>query len=350
MSQKTAETFTTSRRRFLQGLTMLSVGAGTLLRSGDARAAVDAARDVARADIVWPEMTHRELGRTGWKASRLVFGCGAALSDRRRDSLLDAAFDAGINVFDVGFRGYYGDAETNLSPFLKKRRDQVFLISKAIPSSDIEPNQSLSLQERRDAAAAWARLMDASLKELQVEHVDAYYLMASNNVDLVGSEEIQRTFEKAKQAGKVKHLGLSTHQNAERVLDAAVRTGTYSLATIAITPAGWYDWADKSTLAGSKRMADLQPVLARARGAGVGLIGMKAGRYLAGRKFLGWGKPDAFDDYYAADLLNSELSPFQRSYAFVLAHGLDAVNADMQSLAHLQENVAAAVGSSRYFA
>jgi aryl-alcohol dehydrogenase-like predicted oxidoreductase len=348
VSQKIAETSATSRRRFLQALAMLGVGGRTLLRSGDARAALDAAREGVRAGSVWPEMSYRTLGRTGWNASRLVFGCGAALSGGRRDSLLDAAFDAGINVFDVGFRGYYRDAETNLAPFLKKHRDRVFLISKAIAARP-EPNQQLSLQERRSAAETWTERMDASLRELGVDHVDAYYLMASNNVDLVGGDEIRRAFEQAKQAGKLKHLGLSTHQNAERVLEAAVQTGTYDLAMIAITPAGWYDWADKAILKDSKPMADLQPVLDRARAAGIGLIGMKAGRYLAGRKFLGWGRPAAFDEHYSADFLNSGLSPYQRSYAFVLAHGLDAVNADMQSLEHLQENVAAAVGSSRYF-
>jgi len=295
-------------------------------------------------------MTHRALGRTGWKASRLVFGCGAALSRQPRDELLEAAFDAGINVFDVGFRAYYGDAEKNLAPFLKRHRDEVFLISKAIASRDIEPNQPLSAQQRKQAAASWAQRMDESLRELRVDHVDAYYLMASNNVDLIGSDEIQSVFQKARQAGKVRHLGLSTHQNAQNVLDTAARTGAYGLAMIAITPAGWYDWADKGILKDSKPMADLQPVLARARAAGMGLVGMKAGRYLAGRKFLGWGKPDAFDEYYSADYLKSGLSPYQRSYAYVLAHGLDVVNADMQSLAHLQENVGAAVSSSRHFA
>ena len=80
------------------------------------------------------------------------------------------------------------------------------------------------------------------------------------------------------------------------------------------------------------------------------LVGMKAGRYLAGRKFLGWGKPNAFDSHYEAALLESGLSPFQRSYAYLLAHGLDAVNADMQSFAHFEENFRAAAESSRYFA
>ena len=34
----------------------------------------------------------------------------------------------------------------------------------------------------------------------------------------------------------------------------------------------------------------------------------------------------------------------------MLAHGLDAVDADMQFLTHLRENVVAAVSSSDYFA
>ena len=52
----------------------------------------------------------------------------------------------------------------------------------------------------------------------------------------------------------------------------------------------------------------------------------------------------------ADGILDAGLSPFQRSYAFVLEHGLDAVNADMQVFAHLQENVAAAAGADRLFA
>ncbi len=227
-----------SRRRFLQGLAMLAVGGRTLLTSRDARAAVDAVREVARKAVEWPEMPRRTLGRTGWEASRLVFGCGAALSRQRRDDLLEAAFDAGINVFDVGFRGFYRDAEANLAPFLKRRRDSVFLISKAFPSRDIEPGQRLSAATLRQAAATWSERLDASLRELGVEQVDAYYLMAANNVSLVGSDELRAAFEKAKQAGKARHFGLSTHQNAQAVLETATRSGAYDLAMVAVTRAG----------------------------------------------------------------------------------------------------------------
>ncbi len=339
-----------NRRRFLQYLAMLSVGGRALLRSRDAKAAVYAAKGSVGAETAWPDLPRRKLGRTGHDASLLVFGCGAALSRRRNDELLNAALDAGINVFDVGTRRYYKDAEQNLAPFLKRARDRIFLISKAPVYLDAEPADAITLAQARSAAAMFHELLDESLGELDVEHVDAYYLMASHNPSIVRNDEIQGAFQKAKQAGKVTHLGLSTHQNAQRVLETAIETGWYDLATIAITPAGWYSWADKGILEGTKPMTELRPLLSRARESGIGLVGMKAGRDLAGRKFIGWGKPDAFDEYYGEVLKRSELSPFQRSYAFVLAHGLDAVNADMQSLAHLRENVSAVASSSEYFA
>jgi len=337
-----------NRRRFLQALAVLGAGGQTLLRSRDVRAAVDAARTVASIDR-WPEMPKRTLGRTGFEASRLVFGCGAALSRGPKNDLLNNALDAGVNVFDVGFRPYYRDAEENLAPFVKKVRSKIFLISKAYAEIDIDPDDKVSPAQARHAANSWSKALDGSLKELKVDHVDAYYLMAAYNPSLVASHEILNAASKAKRAGKISHLGLSTHQNAQKVLAAAVKTGQYSLAQIAITPAGWYDWDDKGILPNSPPMKDLRAELDKARAAGIGLIGMKAGRFLAGRKFMGWGNPKAFDEYYDESFMNSGFSPFQRSYAYVLEHGLDCVNADMQQLPHLAENFAAAATSGKYF-
>ena len=340
-----------NRRLFMQYLAMIGVGGRALLRTGDARAAVYAAKGAGGAKTAWPAMTYRKLGRTGWNASRLVMGCGATLMFREKDALLNAAYDAGVNVFDVGYRGYYRNAEEHLAPFIKKVRDNVFLISKAPADLDAEPNQIVTAAQAKQAAKLWGERMDGSLKELRVDHVDAYYLMASYNPSLIESEEVYRVFQDAKQAGKVSHLGLSTHRNAEKVLLTAAKTGRYDLAMIAITPAGWYDWESRGILEGTKPMSDLEPVLDEVRESGMGLVGMKAARYLAGLPFVGWfDKPDAFQDYYDKELLAAPLSPFQRSYAFVLAHGLDVVNADMSTFAHLEENVAATVGSPTYFA
>ena len=338
--------FPTTRRRVLQWLALLGLGGGEITR-----AAAALAESAGSAEDAWPEMTYRTLGRTGYRGSRLVFGCGAALMFWGKDDLLNQAFEHGVNVFDVGTSSYYRNAEANLAGFAKKHRDQIFLISKGRVDLDIAPGDELSPAQCRTAARNWASALDTSLSDLATDHVDAYYVMAVNNVSLMRSEEMYEAFLAAQKAGKVDHWGVSTHENAQAVLDAAVDTGWYALAQIAITPAGWYDWGNKGVLAGSKPMTRLRPSLDRAREAGIGLIGMKAARHLAGR-WLGFGpdRPAAFDEFYTPGFREASLSSFQRSYAYVLAHGLDAVNADSQSLAHLHENCIAAATSERYFA
>ena len=48
--------------------------------------------------------------------------------------------------------------------------------------------------------------------------------------------------------------------------------------------------------------------------------------------------------------MSANLNEFQRSYAFVLEHGLDAVNADSQSFDHLEQNFVAAATAQQYMA
>jgi aryl-alcohol dehydrogenase-like predicted oxidoreductase len=330
----------------VQLLALLGVG-GTEL----ARAATALAESEGRAADLWPDMTYRTLGRTGFNGSRLVFGCGAALMFRRRDELLAEAFAHGVNVFDVGTSAYYRNAEANLAEFAKRNRDKIFLISKGLVGIDVAAGDELTAEQQRTAARNWTTALQQSLTDLKTDHVDAYYVMAVNNVSLIRSEPMHEAFLTAKKAGKVDHWGVSTHQNAQAVLAAAAATGWYSLAQIAITPAGWYDWNEKRVLTDLQPMAGLRPALDKARAAGIGLIGMKAGRYLAGA-LMGFGpdRPAAFDAHYDAKFLATPLSPFQRSYAYVLAHGLDAVNADSQSMPHLRENFIAAATSERHFA
>ena len=341
----------TNRRSFVELLTLLGVGGGALLRTRDVRAAVNTAQEAADkmpGAAPWPGMTYRTLGRTGFRASRLVYGCGAALAGRPNDRLLNVALEAGVNVFDVGYSGYYRNAERNLASFAKAHRNEIFLISKA--PVNVGADDEVTTEVAKEAARAWSMLLDKSLTELDTEHVDAYYQMAANNPAVVRAEELRRAFEDAKAAGKVSFLGLSTHENAQQVLEAAIDTGWFDLAMIAITPAGWYDWNKRQILSESDDMAHLAPLLARARKAGIGLVGMKVGRLLAGRRWGGGANGKVFDGYYDEALLAADLSDFQRSYAYVLAHGLDVVNADIQDYAILKENFVAAATSERYFA
>lgn len=338
----------TNRRTFMRYAAMIGVGGQALWQSRNLHAAVAAAQDAAPGAEPWPAMAYRRLGRTGHNASRLMFGCGAALSRRPNDRLLELALERGVNVFDVGSRQYYGNAERNMAGFLKGHRDDVYLISKALTNVDIGPHEAVSAEQARQAARTWSEMLDASLADLGVDHVDAYYQMGANNPTVVAAEELYRAFQDAKAAGKVSHYGVSTHENTANVLDAAVDSGWYDLAMIAITPAGWYDWEAKDILAGTPNMAALRPQLDRAREAGVGLVGMKVGRLLAGSYWLGRGNANAFDEHYDQALLNAPLTAFQRSYAYVLEHGVDVVNADIQSYGILKDNYAAAATAHEY--
>jgi aryl-alcohol dehydrogenase-like predicted oxidoreductase len=296
-----------------------------------------------------PSMTYRKLGRTKFMSSRLVFGCGAALVGGRAVRLLDRAFEAGINHYDTGSNIAYRGSERHLAPFLKEHRDKVWIVSKAPVPVRLKPGDTITLKKAQWAARFWTSQMDGSLQNLQTDHVDAYYLMGVEHPSLVKSEELYTAFLKAKAAGKVDYFGLSTHKNAQEVLEAAIDTGWYDLAMIGITPAGWYDWSTKGLVEDTPMLDELQGLLKRAREKGIGLIGMKTVRYLAPMWVAGRGDPSAFDDVYDEKYMASPFNPFQRAVAYALEHGLDVVNADMQNFKHLEENIVAASTSHEYF-
>jgi aryl-alcohol dehydrogenase-like predicted oxidoreductase len=292
-------------------------------------------------------MPYRKLGRTNFLCSRLVFGGGAALMGGKAVRLLEEAFGAGVNFYDIGSNAFYKGSERAFAPFLAAHRGDIWVTSKAPlrPVDGHEAGQPLTVAQGKLLADYWSGLLDASLADLGTDHVDAYYLMGVGEPEVVRCEELHAAFLKAKQAGKVDHWGVSTHKNAQQVLDAVIETNWYDLAMIAITPAGWYDWDSKSLLPGTPAMVALQPTLQRARDAGIGLVGMKAARYLGGKDLQ-----NAFDGHYTEKVLQSGLSPWQRAYAYVLAHGVDVVNSDMQNFAHFKQNLAAVQRSAELFA
>ncbi len=337
------------RRKFIKLLLGVSVGGQTLAHGISSGAGMPVRNYGFSSLQEQPAMSYRLLGRTQFKSSRLVFGGGSALVGGRAVRLLDRALEAGINHFDLGSNVVYRGSERSFAPFLKKNRDKVWVASKAPVPLRLKPDDSVSVTQAQNAAEGWTRLMEASLKELEVDSIDAYYLMAVNNPALVKCEELYNAFLAAKKAGKVSFFGLSTHKNAQKVLEAAIETGWYDVAMIGITPVGWYDWDTRDLVPGSKTQVELRRLFDRARAASIGLIGMKTVRHLAPKTALGKGDITAFDSVYENKFLESPLNPFQRAYAYVLDHGMDVVNADMQNFAHLEENIVAAATSLKYF-
>jgi aryl-alcohol dehydrogenase-like predicted oxidoreductase len=124
-------------------------------------------------------MPYRKLGRTNFMCSRLVFGGGAALMGGKAVRLLNTAFDAGVNFYDLGSNAYYKGSERAFAPFFAAHRGTIWVTSKAPlrPVDGYEPGKPLTVQQGRFLADYWTGLLDASLADLGTDHVDAYYLM-----------------------------------------------------------------------------------------------------------------------------------------------------------------------------
>jgi len=275
-----------------------------------------------------PSMTYRKLGRTNFMTSRLVFGCGAALRGGGAIGLLERAFEAGINNFDTGRP--YDDSESQLAPFLKKHRDEIWITSKAAhmgwPGKQISPDQG------KEAAKLYTDQLDTSLREMQTDYIDCYMLMAIDDVGFVKNEELHEAFLKAKQAGKVGFYGISSHKNTQAVLEAAIETGWYDVFMPGITPAGWFDFQTKKLAEKTPVLKELQSLFQKAREAGIGLIAMKVG-------WIPSQDSTAFDDQYGQELKDAKLTACQRAYTFVLDHGFDAANSHMPNFEVLEENL-----------
>ena len=144
-------------------------------------------------------MEKRAYGSTGWDLSVLGFG-GIIVMDvspTEADQYVGEAIDRGINYFDVA--PSYGNAEERLGPALTPYRNGIFLACKT---------------GRRDATGAREEL-ENSLRLMQTDHFDLYQLHALTSAEDVqqvfGPGGAMETFLKARDEGKVKHLGFSAH-------------------------------------------------------------------------------------------------------------------------------------------
>jgi predicted aldo/keto reductase-like oxidoreductase len=155
------------------------------------------------------DIPQRILGKTGEKLSIVGFG-GIALKNNGQefaDKLIAAAYDAGINYYDVSPR--YGDAQERMGPALKEYRNKVFLACKT---------------KFRDKEGAEEDLNN-SLKLLKSDHFDLYQFHSVASLDEVdqifGSGGAMEAFLKAKKEGKIRHIGFSAHneQAALRMME-----------------------------------------------------------------------------------------------------------------------------------
>ena len=139
------------------------------------------------------------FGSTGHMSSRVLFGAAtlSAGTPERASELLDRAMEVGINHLDTA--ASYGNAETNMAPWLAENRSRVFLATKT---------------GERDGDAARAEL-ERSLERLGTDRVDMIQLH-----NLVEPEEweqahgpggVVEAMVKAKEEGLCSNIGVTGH-------------------------------------------------------------------------------------------------------------------------------------------
>jgi len=137
-------------------------------------------------------MNKNPFGRSGANVS--VIGQGTWYLDhgdrKRAIAALQRGLDLGMTHIDTA--EMYGDAELVIADAIAGRRDDVFLVSKVLPSN----------ASRRGTITACER----SLKRLKTDHLDCYLLHWRGSYDL---EDTVAAFEELVKSGKIKSWGVS---------------------------------------------------------------------------------------------------------------------------------------------
>jgi predicted aldo/keto reductase-like oxidoreductase len=193
-----------------------------------------------RATRSAPKLTYSTLGKTGMKITRVAFGC-MTTSDQ---SVIERAVDSGINYFDTARVYQSGNNERMVGAALKNSRGKVFISSKTLA---------------KDQKTAMADL-ETSLRELQTDHLDVWHLHSRQTPDTVTDEllEAQRI---AKRDGKIRFAGVSFHGGHAEMIPAMLKLNHFDVFLIS------YNYTMDPVV---------EPLLATARKANVGLVAMKA--------------------------------------------------------------------------
>jgi aryl-alcohol dehydrogenase-like predicted oxidoreductase len=266
------------------------------------------------------DMVYRQLGRTGYMISEVVNGGDPVSPLTYRQ--VELAMEMGLNYLDTAPAYGRGESEKGYGEILasSSMREKVFINTKisgftslrnrmyheifdGLPSGKQEklvkkawdmrndrgvdkpgyfylywPGQERSMDpsylsnammrdygHKVDGSKTFKEFIftsiEGSLKRVRTDYFDlAMCPHGANCPEEVNIPEVFEAFEELKAQGKVRHLGVSSHNDPAGVLSAAVDTGKYDVAMVA------YNFLNDGFLDGAIR---------KAYTAGVGIIGMK---------------------------------------------------------------------------
>lgn len=153
-------------------------------------------------------MRRRRLGSTGLQVSEIGFGAwqiGAdgsweGMDDDAARRLVDAALDAGVDLFDTAPNYGGGVSESRLGRALRGRRDEVVIVSKVGHRPD----------GPKDFSVEWFwKSLDGSLERLGTDRLDVLLLHNPPPGIYDGNDPLWDALEKARAQGRIRHYGAS---------------------------------------------------------------------------------------------------------------------------------------------
>lgn len=166
------------------------------------------------------DMRYRRLGDSGLAVSVVGLGCnnfGGRADAERSNTVIDAALEAGINLFDTADAYSAGRSEEILGAALRARgrRDDVLIATKF--GSDMGGSNGADYGAR-GARRYIVRAAEASLRRLQTDWIDLYQLHWPD--PSTPMEETLAALDDLIRSGKVRYIG-SSNLSGWQVADAA---------------------------------------------------------------------------------------------------------------------------------
>lgn len=166
-------------------------------------------------------MRYRRFGRTNWQFSLFSLGTMRCLSSESvLTATLDRALELGINHLETA-RGY-GNSEVFLGRYLQRQgvREQVYLTTKLVPTPD---------RQTMEKAIA------ESLERLQLNYLDCLAIHGINTREhlnwIKDPQGCMKAVFLAQEAGKIGHIGFSTHAPLEIILET-INTDFFAFVNI----------------------------------------------------------------------------------------------------------------------
>lgn len=220
-------------------------------------------------------MEKRKLGRTGIEVSVVGLGTLGFARDKTGQEesvrIVRRALDLGVNLIDTALVYEKGEAERAVGKGISGRRDDAVILSRAVA---------------RDPSDV-SKMLDQSLNNLGVDMIDIYQVHdLSQENDITAFDALMDAMDKARETGKVRFVGVSSHAQTESVLNM-IASGRVDVITIGYNIA----MAQRQVADGEDMSRTESEVLPAAHKAGVGVTVMKplGGGVLV--RDLGQGKP-----------------------------------------------------------